>query len=352
MKSARIVVLSWWLAVCGLLAGPLCGPGTAAPATIAVSSETVSRALDAYQHRRYRRALRLLQPYANDPDPSGAVHFILGKIYYAANDFQRAHHFSRRAAGKLRNAGAREQLIRLRNRSGQLARLSFQRRTYRHFHVLVPSRLSPGLADRLNHGLMKAYRGVGGDLGYFPKVPVTLIVYPPEPFRRVVGGPTWSSGIFDSKIHLLYRPDRTPPYHPATLYHEYTHALIFALARDHVPVWFNEGLATFEELRHDPGRRGTLSWESLKPRHPLPSFDEIDRMFRSKTDRRRARRAYRYSLSLIHYLRQRHGLGQVERILDAAGKSGSFPRAFRRITGRTLSSFHRRWGRWLEEQTG
>ncbi len=350
MHIVRVVVLSGVTVLFALGAGVFPPGASHAEPVSSASSETVTRAMNAYHRGQYRRALRLLRPYVRKGNTPAAIQFILGKIYYAANDFKRAYHFSRRAAPSLRDLEMYPHVKRLKERSRHLSEIDFRRETHRQFHVLVPHELPPGLAGRLNHGLMRAYREVGGDLGYFPEAPITLIVYPKGQFRNVVKAPAWSTGLFDSKIHLLYRRDRTPPYDAATLVHEYTHAVIYSLAQENVPVWFNEGMATHQEQRHSPDGGNQLGPPSLPPGRSLPSPEEVDGLFQAKNGRKSARRAYRLSLSMVRYLRQRHGPGAMKRLLKTAGRTGSFPEAFRRVTGASLATFHRRWERWLRER--
>lgn len=350
MNYKSVAALVLFLAVVLTPGHSSLGRARAASSEEDLHSDTITRALHAYHQRNYDRALTLLRPYETMANPPAAVYFLLGKIYYAHNDFNRAASFSDRALSGLDDPKIRNQLVRLRDRARQLAGINFERRTYRHFHVLIPRSLSVGVADRVNHRIMAAYRGVGGDLGLFPNTRFTVILYRPSSFRRVVGAPAWSSGIFDSKIHVLYDEERNPPYRRSTLIHEYTHALVYSLAQNNVPVWFNEGLATFEEIRHARNGSHKAALSSFDPRHSPPSFQELNRLFQSSSSRREARRAYQNSLSMIRYLHQRQGLGQMERLLETAGRTGSFPEAFRRVMGHELSEFHRRWSRWIAEE--
>ncbi len=99
---------------------------------------------------------------------------------------------------------------------------------------------------------MKAY--IAGHLG-ISIIPQPLVVYylPGDAYKAVVrhhehAGQSESAGFYNKERHALYVNAEIGP---GNVMHELTHAIVMQDFRSrHVPIWFNEGLATFFENGH------------------------------------------------------------------------------------------------------
>jgi tetratricopeptide (TPR) repeat protein len=315
-------------------------------------AETINRSWEAYRKGETNRALSLLRPVLNKNDLPADIYLLGGKLYYNKNQFRRAAREFRRSLDRLGNHSLTDQVNHYLDRATSLLELDLRERRYSHFTVLSTSNLPPGAPGNLNFKLEKARRRIGGDLDLYPDQRFTVILYPRPEFRRVVEAPVWSGGVFDGKIHIPYRRDSTPPFPQRTLYHEYAHAIVHLLARNSVPLWFNEGFATFQEHRH---ARDAFNYRYIKqnpPEQTLRNLSQISELFKRRENREQARLAYEYSYSFVKFLKERHGLISLKQIINETGRTNDFADAVYNVTGRSLQSLQYSWETWLDGELG
>jgi hypothetical protein len=80
---------------------------------------------------------------------------------------------------------------------------------------------------------------------------VTAILYTGEQFRDITKSPPWAAAAYDGRIRIPVRGALSQPSElDRIVTHEYVHAVIHQLY-PRLPVWLNEGLATyFEPVDH------------------------------------------------------------------------------------------------------
>jgi hypothetical protein len=104
------------------------------------------------------------------------------------------------------------------------------------------------IATRTKAALDKATQRIGQALLALPLAPVSVVLYTSEQFRDITRAPDWAAGAYDGIVRIPVRDalgdqrelDRV-------VAHEFTHAVVHALAARGVPTWLNEGLATVLE---------------------------------------------------------------------------------------------------------
>ncbi|MFB6344836.1 MAG: peptidase MA family metallohydrolase [bacterium] len=313
-------------------------------------AERINRAWKAYRQQQPNKAMRLIRPLTTRGDLPPDVYLLAGKIFYDKNRFNRAIGQFQSSYRKTNNPELRETAQKLIQRSKKLYDLNLRSNIYSHFIILTAPGIPSGVSGNLNHDLAKAYRRIGGDLDLFPENKFTVILYEQPQFRRVIQAPVWSGGVFDGKIHLPYRSESSQPYTTRSLYHEYTHALLYHIARNNLPLWFNEGFATFQEYRQSRDRFKYRQLKQNRPEKNISSLSDISEIFKQKTDREKARLAYEYSYSLIDFLEDRYGLILIKRIIQRTGEEGSFKKAAESILNRSLNSLQFEWENWLERE--
>jgi tetratricopeptide (TPR) repeat protein len=114
-----------------------------------------------------------------------------------------------------------------------------------HFTVSFEGPAEEALATEALASLDRAYWRIGAILGLFPNTPIPVVLYTREQFRDITRSPAWAAAAFDGAIRVPMRGaleesgelDRI-------LAHEFTHALVRAIAPRGVPAWLNEGLAS------------------------------------------------------------------------------------------------------------
>ena len=249
-------------------------------------------------------------------DPNSADALIgLGQAYYNQGD-QGAALTEWRRAQTLRPDDTRlQERVTLAEREARVQE-GYRSRDSHHFQVVYEGRRQEDVGQRLVQILEQAYDDIGYALGAYPDNEVQTIFYPDADFTAATGASTDVGGFYqsmDGKIRIALRGLRPEdPELRSVLYHEYTHALIFAISRgNNPPRWVHEGLAVQLE-----GRRA-------------PSFKE--------EAIRRSRAGYRDTLDQSPYvlgsvalglLVERYGMSAVRALLQRLGEGRSFQEAF------------------------
>jgi tetratricopeptide (TPR) repeat protein len=257
-----------------------------------------------------------------------AASLVLGEILYRSGDLEGAIHayelalaqpgieaaLSHRVARKL--DGWRKELD-LHSRFGQ--------RLGDHFTVMFEGPAEEALAQRAVGILESAYWRIGGALFTYPPGVITVVLYTREQFRDITQSPAWAAGAFDGRIRVPVQGALgNPREFDRVLTHEFTHALIRAVAPAGVPLWLDEGLAVYFEGSDRSGRRETVRQSQT----PLP-FAQLERSF-ERLDEARARLAYAQSAVAVEILIAHAGLQGVASLLADIGAGARFADAFER----------------------
>jgi tetratricopeptide (TPR) repeat protein len=189
--------------------------------------------------------------------------------------------------------------------------------------------------------LEEAYVELGSRFQLWPRQKTEVILYGNRDFTSLTNAPNWSGGLYDGKIRI--------PVGGLTgmnenlrriLYHEYAHVLIRALARDHVPLWLNEGLAQWaagETTDHFEQRLA-------KGETPLP-FTRLEKSF-AGLSASEVSLAYGQSLSLTNYLIEYFGEVLIIEVLHRLGNGLNFSVAATDILAPWDGSFDRLVQAW------
>jgi tetratricopeptide (TPR) repeat protein len=180
--------------------------------------------------------------------------------------------------------------------------------------------------------LKSAYAEIGKKLDYFPEQPISVILYTAKDFSDVTSAPMWAGGMFgklDGKI-------RVPVQGAAgneralrrVLYHEYTHALLYALAPN-CPLWLQEGLAQYF-CGDKPVNIGQVIPLTLLV-NGFPS------------DSRAALAAYMECLQVVYDLVEEHGMSRLRQLLSKLSSGSDLETAFAASYGRPFSRWAEQW---------
>lgn len=179
--------------------------------------------------------------------------------------------------------------------------------------------------------LKKAYREIGQELNYYPDKDITVILYNEKTFCDVTRSPSWAGGLYDGKIRL---PIKGVEGHEdeveQILFHEYTHALVNALA-SRCPLWLNEGLAEYFSEREVEKIGQVLPLEMLEQRFPSDEFVVSV--------------AYLESYSVVSDMVDKFGLYRIKELLEAQKKHQDIRKAFDEVLYTNYDRFIKEWGR-------
>jgi hypothetical protein len=192
---------------------------------------------------------------------------------------------------------------------------------------------------------------VESDLGVHPAARYRIILIPPaasrdsELIRLEAAAPEWAAGylIPEQRIGAIRVAEAARyPYGTleAVLAHEAAHMLIHDAAGERVPLWFNEGVATWQ------GRRWSLEdmmvYTTSLLTSDLPKLAALDSSFHGSAGE--AQLAYAASFAFVSWNVHRHGRDLVRTVLRDS-RSGSFAKTWLAATGTTLDRSEAAWRR-------
>jgi Flp pilus assembly protein TadD len=270
----------------------------------------------------YRRAIALDPASAHGYSRLGEAYYQQGDTAAALTEWQRALELSpgdtrlqeriARAAREARVAG------------------SYRSRESQHFRVVYEGGRQEDVGRELLAVLERAYVDAGYEFGAYPPYEVETIFYADRDFADATGVSAGVGGYYhliDGKIRVAVRGlDPKDPRLRSVLYHEYTHALIYAVARgNNPPRWVHEGLAVHLEKQRAEAFRAEA--RNQAQRGVLPSLETSP---------------YVHGSVAMEYLIERHGMTAVQALLQRLGEGMGFPGAFQAVYGMAPEAFQDR----------
>ena len=203
-----------------------------------------------------------------------------------------------------------------------------------HFDVLFEGPTDDALGQRVVQTLEAERLRIGAALGAYPSSRIMVVLYTTEQFRDVTRVPNWTAGAYDGRIRVPVRGAAAQSQDlDRVLSHEYVHAVVASLAGPNVPMWLNEGLATWFE----PG--GPAWCERVLARtRGRPRLAQLERGFDGLTDLQ-ATVAYAFSEYAVSRMFQQRGSSSVVLLLQDLGQGVPFEEAFHQRIGVRFDEF-------------
>lgn len=215
--------------------------------------------------------------------------------------------------------------------------------------------IAPPGAERTLEALAPQAReivsGVSQALGIQPRAPYSMLLIPvnglrdPQFLAFDKGAPTWAAGFMQPEIRMgairLAQSSRYPYGTPeAVLAHESAHLLIHDAPGVSVPLWFEEGVATWSARAWQ--FEDVFQLSSRLMTHDLPKLESIEPLFHG--DAGQADQAYAASFAFISWSVSRYGSSVVRDVLTES-RTHTFERAWRNATGVPLDRAEAAWRR-------
>ena len=195
------------------------------------------------------------------------------------------------------------------------------------------------LADELENN----FERVTGDLRKKPAEKITVKVYPDiQLFHNAVGNPNapdWAIGLVKNrKIHMV-SPLNPGPEHTYksvlhSIVHEFTHIVIREINPRNIPVWLNEGVASYEG-RNIINIKTIISSDIIKS--VVPSLSELN-----NRERFVDLKGYEYSYTMVEYLVHQYGYDKLVELIKT-------PENIENILGLTEENLYQRWLNYLKQ---
>jgi tetratricopeptide (TPR) repeat protein len=189
--------------------------------------------------RNFKRAIEIRPDFVY-------AHFYLGQIAYAQGDLDLAIK-SWETVVKLQpgNPQVYKQLQQWKKEAA--LHDTMNTRPTARFNVMFEGPEQQAIATRVSGVLENAYAKVGHAMNAYPPETITAILYTKEQFRDITHSPSWAAGAYDGRIRIpVLNALKTPGELDRVVTHEYVHAVIRSTTPN-LPVWLNEGLATYFE---------------------------------------------------------------------------------------------------------
>lgn len=285
--------------------------------------------------RETDRVLELAPTSAPARELSGDIYNREGQLNLAAGEWETA----------AQSGGSHLLAERLRRiRRDIAAEQGMERQASRFFTIQydrnVPSELVQGFFALLD----EAFNTLHDRLGEYPREEIPVVLYSSVAFRDVTLAPDWSGGLFDGRVIRIPVGGLTTVEEAAgllsILVHEMTHAFLYRMAPEGLPLWFNEGLATTFQ-GYDPARIRTMFAEN--PPAGLATLDDVDRALRGRGGDVFA--AYAAARLAIAELEEMRGFGAVRRIIAGVGAGQAFEEVFGDEARASVAEFQERWSR-------
>jgi tetratricopeptide (TPR) repeat protein len=293
---------------------------------------------DKYAEREFLRTAQL------DPSSSEA-HQWLGELFYRNDDLEAAVKYWEKAVAL--NPSAKVARVRLeRVRKEHVTEKDFSRDVTSHFLIKYEGREKIEAGRLILRILEDAYGEVGKSLSYYPDREIQVILYSSQQFQEVTDAPGWSGGVYDGKIRIpIGGIEKETPGLRRLLYHEYTHAVVRALA-PRCPTWLNEGLAQYFEGREiESSHREAL--RKIAQAGKLPKLSQLEGSFMGLSSNQ-AMFAYLFSLSAARYAIDTHGMYRIKSVLEELGSGADSALAVDRGISISYEDLDRGWKRSLE----
>jgi hypothetical protein len=143
---------------------------------------------------------------------------------------------------------------------------------------------------------------------------------------------------------ILLRADQQDVY--LTLRHELAHLALHDAVRVRVPLWFDEGYASW--AAGEWGRLALLELNLAVVRGAVPDLSSLDASLRGSASSADA--AYALAVSAVAELARRNPSGSLAPLLQRLAAGEDFGASVQATTGLTLSRFEEEWGRSVRKR--
>jgi tetratricopeptide (TPR) repeat protein len=231
-----------------------------------------------------------------------------------------------------------------------------------HFVIAYPPGKDEAIVHLAGDVLEAAYRAMSEDFGYQTPGPVRVeLLSAPADLARV-------STLSEKEIEttgtialckygklMVVTPRATVFGYPwmDTMVHEYVHYVVSRLSHDRVPVWLQEGLARFEQVRwRGPATRPLTAVDehllagALKA-DELISFDDMHPSMAKLPSQKAAALAFAEVATMVSYLHQQAGYDGLRRVIAAVKAGKNARKAVGDVMNQRWESVEQGWKQYL-----
>jgi len=285
-------------------------------------------------------------------DNNWQAHLGLGKLKYNEGSFpEAASHWKKAFAIKPDLPEIKDRLAMLEKEialGGKFRQLELS-----YFDIQYEGGKKEDLARKAIQILHKAYNDVGYAFDYYPQDKTTVIIYTGKQFQETTGEPKWAAGGYDGVVRAVASDFASEAILTTTLYHEYTHAVLYKKFGGNFPYWLDEGLAQLLE----PGGK-TLSPEDVAylkkglAKAKFMSIGRLDRALRDEKDESVIQLAYVEARTLLQYMDERYHMYRIRSLLEELKQGAAIDTAIKKVFFVDIPHLEKDWLDWFAKKYG
>jgi hypothetical protein len=138
--------------------------------------------------------------------------------------------------------------------------------------------------------------------------------------------------------------DKTPGFRRDAIRHELTHLILGDLSNQRLPIGFQEGIAQYLEHDLDQRQRFANAVRRGRDAGQLLRFADLNRQ---RSFLAAAGLAYPESYSMVVYLAQQYGFGQVVTLVTATREAKTLDEAMQQVFGKSMTELEAEWQAFL-----
>lgn len=303
----------------------------------------INKGISLYQEGSNNEALPYLEDIINSEIVHPDAYYVLGEIYYARNELQKAienweiaQSQSPRNAISAKITKAKKELKHDEKLSDKIS-CNF---------VLKYDQDDAYSSELVLHSLINSYNELAYDFGLYENSEFTVILYSNEDFTNILNVPSWAAAIYDGKIRIPFQyASLNIDELESIIRHELTHAILHRIAGNNVPAWLHEGIAQYKDGVDDSEVRNTLKYAVtnnllIRITHLKAGFVNLDNS--------QVKIAYAESLNFIEYLIDNYGFYTILDILNNFSNYSSLDELFTSVYNLDLSQLENSWQEQLK----
>ena len=228
-----------------------------------------------------------------------------------------------------------------------VAEAHYEQASSGHFTLRFEGRqVAPAFRREILQVLERHYQELDRQLDASLREPIAVILYTDQAFRDVTRAPSWAGALNNGRMRIPVEGlSSVTPQLSAVLKHELVHSLVWAKTKGRCPAWLNEGLAQVLEGSSVRGNQRLAKLWMAGQLLPWPGLEESFVHLGPGL----AAVAYAQSLAATEFLVRRHGMHELERLLEHLANGQPIASALNSVHRLDYQALNRNVGKWLRD---
>ena len=236
---------------------------------------------------------------------SELANFILCEHHFSRNEFDQANRFSRTLISQFPNE-KNYQIMAARIQKELEEDETHQLQASQHFQLQYSGNQAYSLSSDLLQTLETAYADLRLKFNFYPSNKIKVLLSD-NTLSNQSALPDWVEASFDGKIRLSIKTVSNLTKNKSVIVHELTHAYLWELCQNKIPIWLNEGLSQWVDGRHI----------KFQQNHSTPSLKILNEPFVKLQNPGDAHNTYAVALAMTQKLIELKSMNLVVQFLNS-----------------------------------